>query len=202
MGRITKINRRELIKGGAGGALAMGVLAVGATPASADEGRRRGPIAVHIHGTVGGGLNISMDVAGRPDDLAGAGWDSGLGNVGTTRPLVPGPGPTRTPPSTDPAGQGPEGACYYTAAGRLEGDLVTLKGRSLLTNRPWPGTADSEDSQKSDTRADGRTLDATANVKTGFITFSLTPPGVTPGAPLTGTGTVIVFHGGRGSDDD
>jgi hypothetical protein len=81
------------------------------------------------------------------------------------------------------------------------GDVVTLKGRSLLTNRAWPGTADTEDPLKSDTRADGRTLDATANVKTGVITFALTAPGGTPSF-LTGTGTVIVFHGGRGAKDD
>jgi len=194
MGKIKKINRRELIKGGAGGALAMGVLAVGASPASADEGRRKGPIAVHIHGALGG-LAISMDVAGRPDDLAGAGWDSGVGGAGAANQMVPRSGPT----STDPSGTaGPVGACYYTAAGMLEGNVVTLKGRSLVTNRAWPGTADSEDSQKSDTRADGREMNATANVKTGAITFSLSPAG----ASFAGTGTVIVFHGGRGSDED
>ena len=192
MGGIKRINRRQLIKGGAGGALAMGVLAVGASPASADEGRRRGAIAVHIHGVLGG-LVVSMDVAGRPDDLAGAGWDSGVGGAGAG--MVPRSGPT----STDPTGTaGPVSACYYTASGKLEGDVVTLKGRSLLTNRAWPGTADSEDPQKSDTRADGREMNATANVRTGAITFSLSPAG----ASFAGTGTVVVFHGGRGSRDE
>jgi hypothetical protein len=188
---VDKIKRRQLIKGGAAGTLALGAFAAGASAASADEGRGRA-IQVHIHGLVGGVLLISMDVAGRPDDLAGAGWDSGLGGVGTVNPLVPGPGPTAT--------SGPVGACYYTAAGRLEGNVVTLKGRSLVTNRALT-TADTEDPGKSDTRADGRTLDATANVKTGVITFALTAPGGTPSF-LTGTGTVIVFHGGRGAKDD
>lgn len=192
MSRLNKINRRQLIKGGAGGALAMGVLGAGAAPASADEGRRRGAIAVHIHGVLGGlggasgvMLALSMDVAGRRDDLAGAGWDSGLGTTGSG--MVPG-GP---PPG------GPVGACYYTASGRLDDDVVTLRGRSLLTNRPLT-TADGEDPGKSDTRADGRDMNATANLRTGAITFSLSPAG----ASFAGTGTVVVFHGGRGSRDD
>jgi len=189
---MDKLKRRQLIKGGAAGTLALGAFAAGASAASADEGRGKEGIAVHIHGVVGGGLAISMDVAGRPDDLAGAGWDGGLSNVGTTKPLVPGPGPTAT--------SGPAGACYYTAAGKLEGNMVTLKGRSLFTNRPLD-KADAEEPGKSDTRADGRTLDATANVETGFITFSLTAPGVTP-VPLSGFGTVVLFHGGRAAKDD
>lgn len=190
---MEKIKRRQLIKGGAAGTLVLGAFAAGASAASADEGRGKG-IAVHIHGVVSGPflLAISMDVAGRSDDLAGAGWDSGT--LGTTG-MVPGPGPA----SADPSGTaGPVGACYYTAAGKLQGDVVTLKGRSLLTNRAWPGTADSEDPQKSDTRADGREMNATANLKTGRITFSLLPAG----ASFAGTGTVVVFHGGRAAKDD
>ncbi len=130
-------------------------------------------------------LPVSIDVAGRPDDLAGAGWDAGTGTTGSG--MVPG-GP---PPG------GPVGACYYTAAGQLEGDVVTLVGRSLFTNRPLT-TADAEDAGKSDTRADGRILNATANVDTGEITFALTIPPATP-VPFTGFGVVVVTHASQTS---
>src|SRR5207245_10634873 len=109
--------------------------------------------------------------AGRGDDLAGSGWDSGTpGTAG----MVAGPGPA----SADPSGTaGPTGACYYTAAGSLGGDVVSLKGRSLLTKRPWPTRADTEDTQKSDTRADGRERNTTVNVKTGAIAWPVRPAG-------------------------
>jgi hypothetical protein len=190
---MEKINRRELIKGGAAGTLALGALAAGASAASADEGKGRG-IAVHFHGVLSGPFLLAMniDVAGRRDDLAGSGWDSGT--LGTTG-MVPGAGPT----STDPSGTaGPTGACYYTAAGSLEGDVVTLKGRSLLTNRAWPTLADTEDTQKSDTRADGREMNATVNLKTGATTWSLSPAG----ASFTGTTTVVIFQGGMTAKED
>src|SRR5947209_16798203 len=190
---MDKLKRRQLIKGGAAGTLALGAFAAGASAASADEGRGGG-IAIHIHGVLSGPfmLAISIDVAGRGDDLAGSGWDSGT--LGTTG-MVPGPGPA----SADPSGTaGPTGACYYTAAGSLEGDVVTLKGRALLTNRPWPTRADTEDAQKSDTRADGREMNTTVNVKTGAIAWSLSPAG----ASFTGTATVVVFRGGRAAKDD
>jgi hypothetical protein len=188
------MKRRQLIKGGAAGTLALGALAVGASAASADEGRGGG-IAVHIHGVVSGPFlaAINIDVAGRRNDLAGSGWDSGT--IGATG-MVPGAGPASLAPLVLTAG--PVGACYYTASGSLVGDIVTLKGRSLITNRAWPGTADNEDSQKSDTRADGREMNATVNVKTGAITWSLSPAG----ASFTGTATVVVFGGGRAANDD
>lgn len=195
---MEKLRRRQLIKGGAVGTLAVGALAVGTSPASADEGR--GGIAVHIHGVLHGvgatpptvTLAINIDVAGTRSDLAGAGWDSGT--VSGSAGMVPNPGP----PSADPSGTaGPVGACYYTAAGGLDEQVVTLRGRSLLTNRAWPMSADTEDSQKSDTRADGRQLNATANVRTGAITWSLSPAG----GSFAGNGTVVVFHGGRAAKD-
>lgn len=191
---MDKLKRRQLIKGGAVGTLALGALAAGASAASADEGRGRG-IAIHIHGVVSGPFlaAISIDVAGRRDDLAGSGWDSGT--TGTTG-MVPGAGPASLAPLVLTAG--PVGACYYTAAGQLVGDVVTLKGRSLLTNRAWPDTADSEDAQKSDTRADGREMNTTVNVKTGAITWSLSPAG----ASFTGTATVVMFQGGKTAKDD
>ena len=187
---MDKIKRRQLIKGGAAGTLALGALAAGAPAASADEGRGGG-IAIHIHGVVSGPFlaAISIDVAGRRDDLAGSGWDSGT--LGTTG-MVPGAGPA----SADPSGTaGPIGACYYTAAGKLDGDVVTLKGRSLLTNR---AAVDAEDPNKADTRADGREMNTTVNVKTGAITWSLSPAG----ASFSGTATVVVFGGGRAAKDD
>lgn len=179
-----KVNRKQLIKGGAGGALALSALGAGAAPAAAggrDDGGRHG-VLVHIHGVLSGvsvpstvQLAISMDVAGRPEDLAGAGWDSGLGTTGVG--MKPG-GP---PPA------GPIGACYYTASGTLDHDTVTLVGRSLVTNRAL-ATADAEDPGKSDTRADGRDMNATANIRTGDITFSLSPEG----ASFAGKGVVVV----------
>ncbi len=197
---MDKLKRRQLIKGGAAGTLALGALAAGASAANADEGRGGG-IAVHIHAVLHGAaptpsfatLAINIDVAGRRGDVAGAGWDSGTNN---TNGMVPNAGPA----SADPSGTaGPVSACYYTAAGKLVGDVVTLKGRSLLTNRAWPGTtADTEDPLKSDTRADGREMNATANLKTGAITWSLSPAG----GSFAGTGTVVVFQGGRAAKDD
>ena len=99
-------------------------------------------------------------------------------------------------PGGPPPG-GPVGACYYTASGQLEDDVVTLVGRSLFTNRPL-ATADAEDPGKSDTRADGRLMNATANVDTGEITWSLTVPGATP-LPFTGFGVVVVTHASQTS---
>src|SRR2546426_11753630 len=151
-----KTTRRQVLKGGAGGVLAAAALSIGTSPAHA-QGRRG--LIVHIHGVLeraGVKLPVSIDVAGRPDDLAGAGWDAGTGATGSG--MLPG-GP---PPG------GPVGACYYTASGQLEDDVVTLVGRSLFTNRPL-ATADAEDPGKSDTRADGRLMNATANVDTGEI---------------------------------
>src|SRR5712691_10456425 len=179
---MDKMKRRELIKSGAAGTLALGAMAAGASVASADEGKGR-CTAIHIHGVLNGvggtpaaaTLAISAEVAGRRGDLAGAGWDSGTNNT-TGGAMVPNPGP----PSADPSGTaGPVAACYYTAAGSLQGDVVTLRGRSLFTNRAWPGKTDGEDPNKADARADGRELNATANLKTGAITWSLSPAGGT-----------------------
>lgn len=182
---MKKVNRKQLIKGGAGGAVALGAL--GAVEAASASGRRA--LHVHLHGVLSGvtvpstvKLAISMDVAGRPEDLAGAGWDSGIGTTGSgMKPGGPPPG-------------GPIGACYYTASGSLEGSKVTLVGRSLVTNRALP-TADAEDPGKSDTRADGRDMNATADLDTGDITFSLSPDG----AAFAGKGVVVVTNASRAS---
>lgn len=184
---MKKVNRKQLIKGGAGGALALGAL--GAVEAAAAQPSGRGAVLIHFHGVLSGvsvpstvKLAVSMDVAGRLEDLAGAGWDSGLGTTGVG--MKPG-GP---PPA------GPVGACYYTASGSLEGSVVTLVGRSLVTNRPLT-FADAEDPGKSDTRADGRDMNATADLDTGHITFELSPGG----AAFAGEGVVVVTHASRAS---
>lgn len=75
------------------------------------------------------------------------------------------------------------GACYYTAAGQIDGDVVTLEGKSLFTNRLL--TASPEEG-RSDTRADGREFHGTANLETGEITWELREAGATP-FPFTGT---------------
>jgi hypothetical protein len=166
---MDKMDRRQLLKGGAGGALALGALAA-ASPASAAVGDG---LHVHVHGNLRGTgatpstvrLAVSFDVFGRADSLAGAGWDGGTGTDPSG--LVPG-GP---PPG------GPVGACYYTASGSLADRRLTLVGRSLFTNRALT-LADDEESDKSDTRADGRDFNATVNVRTGrVINWSLSPEG-------------------------
>jgi hypothetical protein len=188
---MDKISRRELIKGGAGGALTLGIVGAGAVRAAADDDG--GGLLIHVHGNLMGygatpstvRLAVSFEVFGRADDLAGAGWDGGTGTDPSG--LVPG-GP---PPG------GPVGACYYTASGSLEGRTLTLVGRSLLTNRPL-ATADTEDPGKSDTRADGRDFNATVNVKTGeVINWSLSPMGASFRSDPANPSLVMVAPGGR-----
>jgi hypothetical protein len=186
-----KINRRQLIKGGAGGALALGMLGLAAAPALAnddDDG-----LLIHVHGNLRGKaptpstvrLAVSFEVFGKARSLAGAGWDGGTGTV--PGGLVPG-GP---PPA------GPIGACYYTASGSLRGRTLTLVGRSLVTNRDLT-TADTEDPGKSDTRADGRDFNATVNVRTGrVINWSLSPMGGSFETDPATPSLVMVAHTGR-----
>ena len=187
-----RINRRQLIKGGAGGALALGMLGLAASPAFADHDDDSG-LFIHVHGNLRGKaptpstvrLAVSFEVFGRAGSLAGAGWDGGTG----TGPagLVPG-GP---PPA------GPIGACYYTGSGSLKGRTLTLVGRSLFTNRAL-ALADSEDPGKSDARADGRDFNATVNVRTGrVINWSLSPQGANFESDPAKPSVVMVARGGR-----
>jgi hypothetical protein len=187
---MDKLSRRQLLKGSAGGAVALGVLGAGAAPAAAGD---EDGVHVHVHGNLQGygdtpstvRLAVSFDVFGRADSLAGAGWDGGTGTDPTG--LVPG-GP---PPG------GPVGACYYTASGSLGGRRLTLVGRSLLTNRAV-ATADTEDPGKSDTRADGRDFKATVNVRTGkVINWSLSPEGGTFRTDPANPSLIMVVRGGR-----
>lgn len=181
---MANTSRRQLLKRGASGAVALAALSGGAASA---QGRRG--VHIHIHGVLSnvanpaGKLAISIDVAGRHDDLAGAGWDGGT--VAGPAGMVPG--------GDWPVG--PQGACYYTAAGVLDGDVVVLQGRSLFTNRPAVTLGDVEEPGRSDTRADGRIMNATADVHTGEITWSLSPAG----AAFAGTGLVVVTHASRTS---
>lgn len=85
---MTKVSRKQLIKTGAGGALALGALAAAEAASARPSGR--GALQIYMHGVLdvvsgappGTKLAVSMDVAGRPEDLAGGGWDSGLGTTG------------------------------------------------------------------------------------------------------------------------
>jgi hypothetical protein len=191
-GPTDKIGRRELLKGGAGGALALGVLGLAAAPAFADEGDGRNGLLIHVHGNLRGKaptpatvrLAVSFEVFGRAGSLAGAGWDGGTGTDPSG--LVPGGEP--------PAG--PVGACYYTASGSLRGRTLTLVGRSLVTNRPL-ALADVEDPGRSDTRADGRDFNATVNVRTGrVIHWSLSPLGASFESDPENPSLVMVTRGG------
>jgi hypothetical protein len=186
---MNKIDRRQLLKGGAGGAVALGALAA-ASPASAAVGDG---LHIHVHGNLHGygdtpstvRLAVSFDVFGRADSLAGAGWDGGTGTDPTG--LVPG-GP---PPG------GPVGACYYTASGSLEGRRLTLVGRSLFTNRAL-ALEDTEDPGKSDTRADGRDFNATVSLRTGrVINWSLSPAGATFRTDPENPSLVMVVRAGN-----
>lgn len=188
---MDKLSRRQLLKGSAGGALAVGALAA-ASPARAAEGDG---LQIHVHGNLQGygdtpstvRLAVSFDVFGRADSLAGAGWDGGTGTDPSG--LVPG-GP---PPG------GPVGACYYTASGSLVGRRLRLVGRSLLTNRALT-TADTEDPGKSDTRADGRDFNATVNVRTGVVSnWSLSPEGATFRTDPANPSLVMVVRSGSTS---
>lgn len=173
---VGKFTRKQFLKGGAIGAAAIAAMPLTGGRASADDEDGGGDVFIHFHGVLSrdfGGttgilnLPISVDVAGRKGNLAGAGWDSG-----TTA------GPTGMVPT------GVAGACYYTAAGRLDKHVVLLEGRSLFTNAA------------EDTRADGRRMFADANLKTGRIRWTLVPAATTTrptsdAAYFTGTGVVI-----------
>ena len=170
-----KIGRRQLLKGGAGGALALGALGLSAVPAFAAAGDG---LLIHVHGNLMGRgatpstvrLAVSFQVFGRAGNLAGAGWDGGTG-TGPAGMVPGGESPAATPP-----GLGPVGACYYTASGSLRNGILTLVGRSLVTNIGSP--KDTEEPGRSDTRADGRDFKATVNVRTGFVrNWSLSPAG-------------------------
>jgi hypothetical protein len=189
-----KIGRRQLLKGGAGGALALGALGLAAVPAFAAVGDG---LLIHVHGNLKGygatppttRLAISLEVFGRAGDLAGAGWDGGTG-TGPAGMVPGGESPAAVPP-----GAGPIGACYYTASGSLVDRTLTLVGRSLVTNIGTP--RDTEESGRSDTRADGRDFKATVNVRTGHVkNWSLSPAGATFRSDPSNPSVVMVVRAG------
>jgi len=168
---MATLTRKQLLRTGAIGAAAAAALpATGSIGLSAPGGH----LAIHIHGVVTGvvdpfmGLQValSIDVAGQHKQtmpaitpLAGAGWDSG---TTTATGMVP----------TANTATGPVGACYFTQAGELDGQIVSLEGTSLFTNRPLP-LSDAEEPGRSDTRADGRSVTTRADLRTGEITWQL-----------------------------
>lgn len=171
---MSTVTRKQLLKSGAGGAVALGALA--AIPAAQAKTAEDG-IGVHAHAVVtrpdGFNLAISLDVAGRADSLAGSGWDSGAAASS----------PTMVPTSV-------VGACYYTAFGSLEDDVVTLNGKSLFTNRPLTQSPE-ETTPRSDTRADGRDFHAELNLATGHIKWTLVPGDATQ--LFQGSGVVVLI---------
>jgi hypothetical protein len=190
-GTMDKIGRRQLLKRGAGGAMALGALGLTASPVFAEDDGDG--LLIHVHGNLQGygatpptvRLAVSFEVFGRSGNLAGAGWDGGTGTDPSG--MVPG-GP---PPG------GPVGACYYTASGSLRRSTLRLVGRSLVTNRALT-TADAEDPGKSDTRADGRDFNATVNVRTGVVSnWSLSPSGGSFRSDPANPSLVMVARGGR-----
>ncbi len=170
---MAKVTRKQLLTGTAVGAASLVAMPLTGGVAQAASG---GHVLVHVHGVVTGPqpggtaqVAISIDVAGRRkasgtlQPLAGAGWDSG-----TT-------GATNMNPSS------PNGACYYTQAGSLDEDEVSLAGKVLFQNRtPAP-----EEGTRQDTRAGGQNVTTVANLKTGAITWTFA------GLVFTGTGVVI-----------
>ncbi len=107
---MAKLTRKQLLTGGAIGAVSIAALPLSGTAATAAPGQAE---ADHIHGTVAhptlGTIEVSITVDGPRADLSGAGWDD------------------------DPA-PGVAGACYFTQAGSRDGDVVQLHGRVLFSN--------------------------------------------------------------------
>jgi hypothetical protein len=120
------MQRRDLLKLGAAGSLAAGVATLTQTGAAAAAPKTVG--GVHLHATLkettdstfGGSLDriISIDVFGADDDLSGSGWDADVG-ADVTHPE-----------------QGDVSQCYFTQRGTLQGDTLTLVGRTLFATLP------------------------------------------------------------------
>ncbi len=170
---MAKLTRKQLLKAGGVGAVALAATAATGSTAKASGDKKE--VAVHIHGVLrlvadpSVTLPVSIDAAGTRNNLAGSGWDSGTAAGSTT--MVPNANVT--------------GACYYTVAGHIDDDVVRLRGRSLFTNRPVDRE---EGGARSDTRADGRLVEVTADLETGQIHWSL------GGAAFSGTGVVTEIH--------
>jgi hypothetical protein len=144
-----EIERREILKLGATGALAAGTLGAlaGAAPAAAQA--KVGGVHIHaslkqIQGPFGDfGRIIDATVYGPDDDLNGSGWDANPVSQGSNEPAAP----DRT-------------QCFWTARGTVEGDTLKLEGRNLF----WQNAGD-----------DGAPVTVEANLVTGKIKWETTP---------------------------
>jgi hypothetical protein len=147
-----EIERRDILKLGAGGALAAGALGAlaGAGPAAAQAASTKvGGIHIHaslkqIEGPFGTfGRIVNATVYGTDDDLNGSGWDANPVEQGSHDPAAP----DRT-------------QCFWTARGSVDGDTVKLKGRNLF----WQNAGD-----------DGAPVVVEASLATGKIRWETTP---------------------------
>lgn len=139
---MAKLTRKQLLKGGAISAASAAALPLAGSVALAAAGNDE---SVHIHGTVThptlGAVEISIDAAGRRDDLSGAGWDD------------------------DPA-HGVVGACYFTQAGSRDRDTITLMGRVLFSNTS--GFLDAPVTTTADRKSGAITFDFASFIFTGI----------------------------------
>ncbi len=158
-----KLTRKELIKGGIGGAAALAALPLGGAVAFAAEGEAGEAVAVHVHfrlparrsdGTPAGIVEVSEDAAGRKDALSGAGWDTN--NADTPDPFF---------------------NCYFTQRGTLQGHEIRLHGAVLFATTP---------------AFLGARITTTANLQTGELTWVFATIKPFPGSPFTVTGRGVV----------
>jgi hypothetical protein len=175
---VSRINRRDAIKVGAGAALAgLGMRGAGQVSAATTRG-------VHIHGTLlvisdtpGGPFAtttatteqtgpefpvkipfiISIDAWGSDSDVCGLGWGALADGADTTQPA-----------RVDATQR------IYSQRGSIRGDVVTLKGRMLFSNIPGD---------------EGGPIITEANLVTGHIRF--TAGNSVSHAVLEGTGVVM-----------
>jgi hypothetical protein len=182
---MSKITRKQLLKGSAVGAAALAAMPAMGSVATATPG---GHLAIHIHAILHGvgaldpslRIAVNIDVAGRHqtgetglEPLSGSGWDPGVLGTSPANTMVP---------------IGAKGACYFTQAGHLDTreQMVHLRGFSLFTNR----MQQQEDTPpRWDTREDLRDVETHADLKTGFITWRLGT------ATFAGTGEVVKIVG-------
>lgn len=103
------ITRKDLLKVGAGGAVAASTLGASSVASGSSDAEA---MFVHIDGIVTGAegtLKIDIDVAGTTRDLRGEGWD------------------------VDPEENHPT-ACIFVQSGSMRGDTVDVEGRVIFAN--------------------------------------------------------------------
>lgn len=157
---MSKLTRRRFLKAGAAGGAAAGVAL--AAPGVAKADAKKG-ILVHIDAILETGpfpVIIDIDVAGTRDLLRGEGWD------------------------TDWPNQTSADGCIYTQQGSITGDMIHLRGKSIIA------TTDTFRDQEVTTEA---------NMKTGDIDWTFGP------FAFSGNGRIVVDDAKvtpKGSDDD